>query len=103
MTVRDRSQAILQHMLPVTLIDSGGVARTFPAYKADLWLHPFQSRTNRIPLRLSLSGGFVLCPTLQDNTEDGPPLPLVGSLALHDAGLKLIVDYEKLDFCIQQG
>jgi hypothetical protein len=66
-------------------------------------LHPYQSRTHSAPVRIPLLDGFLLVPTPTSGREDGPPLPLLGALAMHLAGLKVITNYAKLDFCIQQG
>ena len=103
MTVRDRNQIVLRQQSLVRLVDIGGIARILPAYMADLWLHPYQSRTYRMPFRISLPDGLVLFPTPTNNSAEGPPLPILGAAALHAAGLKLIANYAKLDFCIQPG
>jgi hypothetical protein len=101
--VLDKTQALLRPQSNVTLVDASGVVQTHPTYEADLWLHPYQSRTHHEPFRIPLIGGFVLFPSPMNSGPDGPPLPLLGALALRRVGLKLTVNYAKLDFCIQEG
>jgi hypothetical protein len=101
--VLDRNQALLQRQATVTTVDASGATRSLPAYTADLWLHPFRSRTHLEPLRIPLTGGFVLFPTPTAVGPDGPPLPLLGALAMQVAQLKLTINYAKLDFSIQEG
>jgi hypothetical protein len=101
--VRDQDQAFLRPQPSVTFIDAAGSSRSVPSYMADLWLHPFQSRTHQSPFRVPLHDGLLLFPVPTTNVTEGPPLPLLGALALRRAKLKLTVNYAKLDFSIQEG
>jgi hypothetical protein len=76
-----------------TYADGHREQQPHPRYDGDLWL---RSNNPAVPpRRIELNRGFILA------RQQGPPVPLLGSLALRRANAQLLADYGRLVFSLR--